>query len=147
MKCKEFIFGILLYVICFTKLSDAQGGFLQSEEVRYLSLFPTLIKDSYTAPLPHKVIDKCKNQPLASKNINTLAIKSSMNSLALQAFCGYSTICVVPAGYTISMTNSLSVAALIVHGTVEWTDESQQEDNQYICAGYIAVCLILGNKN
>ena len=131
--------SLTLFILGLIQKSHEQGGFAQEEESRFISNFQNLIKDSYTAPLPPKIASKCKNQLLASKNIQTLSIKSSMTSDALAAFCGTNVICVIPPGHTVKMTSSLNMGALVVHGTVEWTDETQLEEDQYICAGYIAV--------
>ena len=136
----QFIWNIFLVLTSLLKLSQAQG-FSQQDEGRYLSVFNTLIKDSYSAPLPSEIITKCKNQGQGI-NAQVLSITSSMKSDALQTFCGTASICTIPSGITVTMTSSLNVAALVVQGTLEWSDSTQIANDQYLCAGYIAVRIL-----
>jgi len=48
-------------------------------------------------------------------------------------------ICTVPHGIRLIMSSSLNVPALIVRGEVYWRDVDQLDDEQYLCAGYVAV--------
>ena len=64
-----------------------------------------------------------------------------MTSAQVQTHCGTNTICVVPKGMTLTMSGDLNVAALVVNGTLTWSDTTQTANDQWLCAGYIAVCL------
>jgi len=134
----KVIWNIILVLLSLLELSQAQTGFSQQDEARYLSNFNTLIKDSYSAPLPTEIITKCKSKGQLT-NVPVVSITSSMTSDVLQTRCGSSSICTIPSGITVEMTSSLNVASLVVQGTLEWSDSSQIENDQYLCAGYIAV--------
>ncbi len=134
---KLVFWEFILVLISLIKMSQSQG-FAQQDEARYLGSFDRLIKDSYSAPLPNDIITKCKRQGQVT-NPQVLSIKSSMTSDELQTFCGTSSICTIPSGFKVTMTSSINVAALVVQGTLEWTDSSQTAKDQYLCAGYIAV--------
>ena len=132
--------NIILVLFCLLKISQAQG-FSQQDESRYLSVFNTLIKDSYSAPLTNGIKTNCKSQGQMT-NTPVISVKSSMTSEELQAFCGISSICTILPGITVTMTSNLNVAALVVQGTIQWTESTQKENDQYLCAGYIAVIKI-----
>ena len=123
---------------CLFQLNNAFEAFAQADEGPYLGSFDTLIKDSYSAPLPGDLRATCRN----ANQVTSAAVKSitsSMTSSQLQTFCGYDTICTIPAGFTVVMNSNLNVAALVVKGSLTWTDVSQTTSNQWLCAGYIAV--------
>ena len=133
----RIIWNFILVLLSLLKSTQAQG-FSQQDEARYLSVFSTLIKDSYSAPLSTDLTTKCKSQGQVI-NAPVLSITSSMTSDVLQSFCGTSSICTIPSGITVTMTSSLNVAALVVQGALQWTDSTQTANSQYLCAGYIAV--------
>jgi hypothetical protein len=128
---------LFLFLQFFLQL-NAYEPFSQIDEGPFLGSFDTLIKDSYSAPLPNDLKSACKN-----KNILTAAtvktVSSSMTATQLQAFCGLDTICTIPAGFTVTMNSNLNLAALVVKGTLIWTDVTQFSNDQWLCAGYIAV--------
>ena len=131
---------ILTFFTLLTQINLSRSqGFYQNEESRFLQTFNTLIKDSYTAPIPSSIKSSCKNQPPSQAQSNVVSIKFSMNSQQLQDECGSNSICIIPKGFNVTMTSSLNVAALVVQGRMDWNDASQAQDEQYICAGYIAV--------
>ncbi|CAF1453777.1 unnamed protein product [Adineta steineri] len=113
-------------------------AFSQQDETEYIDDFSTLIKDSYSAPLPQDLAATCKNQNQVTVS-TTKSITSSMLSSDLQIFCGTDTICIISNGFTVTMNSNLNVAALIVSGSLIWNDVSQSSNNQWLCAGYIAV--------
>ncbi|CAF4040020.1 unnamed protein product [Adineta steineri] len=113
-------------------------AFGQQDEAEYIDDFSTLIKDSYSAPLPQDLAATCKNQNQVTVS-TTKSITSSMLSSDLQIFCGTDTICIIPNGFTVTMNSNLNVAALVVSGSLIWNDASQSSNNQWLCAGYIAV--------
>ena len=113
-------------------------AFAQQDEAAYIGAFSTLIKDSFSAPLPRDLTAACKNQNQATVSA-VKSITTSMLSSDLQAFCGAETICTIPAGLTVTMNSNLNVAALVVSGTLVWSDVSQTASDQWLCAGYIAV--------
>lgn len=136
------IFKLYLALQCFVRINYVVEGFAQEDEAEYINSFDTLIKDSYSAPLPQDLVTACKNQNQAT--ISTVqSITTSMLSSDLQAFCGTETICTIPAGLTVTMNSNLNVAALVVSGSLIWNDASQSSSNQWLCAGYIAVSTLL----
>lgn len=120
-------------------MNNAYEAFSQEDEASYLDAFSTLIKDSYELPLPKDLVAICKNQPEITTTTTVKSITNSMSSTDLQSFCGSNTICTIPAGLTVTMNSNLNVAALVVSGSLIWNDASQSSNNQWLCAGYIAV--------
>ncbi len=62
-----------------------------------------------------------------------------INSSAASTQCANDSVCVIPFGTTLQVDASLSLAALVVKGVVEWTDDTQVNPSAFMCAGYIAV--------
>lgn len=138
-----FILIILKFFLisqCFMQTDQMFEAFSQSDEAPYIAAFSTLIKDSYSAPLPQDLRATCKNQNQAEL-VTVKSITTSMLSSELQIFCGTETICSIPAGFTVTMNSNLNVAALVLNGSLVWNDASQSSSDQWLCAGYIAVGL------
>ena len=118
-------------------------SFQQADEEAFRSSFPTLIADSYSAPLPAELHSACRGLgvPVSSPLDEIVAgTASTITAAEAGAVCGDDSVCVIPSGSTLRMDGNLRVAALVVRGgAVEWTDESQQADAQWLCAGYVAV--------
>lgn len=114
-------------------------AFSQSDEEGYLESFDTLIKDSYSAPLPQDLISRCKNKYKPDPNLPTRTIQTSMSASEVQSFCGFDSTCTISAGVEIRMNTNLDVAALVLSGKLTWTDSTQLHSDQWLCAGYIAV--------
>jgi len=134
----SMLFKLLIVFICLIRTTSGYEAFAQEDEAAYLAAFSTLIKDSYSATLPQDVIATCKNQPPTT----TTTIKSmttSMFSSDLQSFCGTDSICTFPIGLTVTMNSNLNVAALVLNGSLIWNETSQSLNDQWLCAGYIAV--------
>ena len=123
---------------CLIQTNNISEAFSQQDETAYIDAFSTLIKDSFSAPLPQDLRGTCKNQNQATAS-TVKSITNSMSSSDLQTFCGTQTICTIPAGFTITMNSNLNVAALVVSGSLVWNDASQPSSDQWLCAGYIAV--------
>jgi hypothetical protein len=136
----QLIFNIFFILQSSINKSEAQNfeAFAQEDESSYIQSFDTLIKDSYSAPMPNELASACKSKGQLSSS-ETASITTSMTSTQLQIFCGASSICTIPAGYTVTMNSNLNLAALVVKGTLLWTDDTQVSSHQWICAGYIAV--------
>jgi len=179
----------LIASLTFTRAQYSQG-----QEADYLARFDSINGASYAAVddidananVPPTLLSTCKDTPLVTNpllvevtlqeavtpdeivNNSANTIKSS--SVALQ--CDASTVCTIPEGITLVMDVNLHVAALIVKGSVLWTDETQlsrveltEEDientdtntnsnsGSFLCAGYVAVespgswLMNLQNKN
>ena len=129
---------------CLIQTNNAYEAFSQQDEAGYLGAFDTLIKDSYSAPLPKDLVATCKNQNQAT--VSTVkSITTSMLSSDLQIFCGTDTICTIPSSLTVTMNSNLNVAALVVTGSLVWNDASQSSSDQWLCAGYIVVRYLLDN--
>ena len=118
------------------------AGYEQGDEAAFRADFQTLIADSYSAPLPAALQSQCRDlgvhasSPLAEAVAGTA---STISAADASAACGEDTACMVPSGTTLLLDGSLKVAALVVRGTVEWTDASQPAEEQWLCAGYVAV--------
>lgn len=144
MSCCIYVIliPIILELFFISKCSMQTNGvfeaFAQQDETAYIDAFSTLIKDSYSVPLPQGLVTACKNQghvPLTTVK----SITNSMLSSELQMFCGTDTICTIPTGFTVTMDSNLNVAALVVSGSFIWNDVNQPLNEQWLCAGYIAV--------
>lgn len=132
LKIKELIV-ILIFLI------DISFQFSQKDEAEYIASFQTLIKNSYSAELPSGIKSSCVDKGSASANSPTVLIDKSMNSYDVQLKCGSNSICTIQSGVVITMTSSLNLAALVIRGTFNWNDQTQSSNDQWICAGYIAV--------
>lgn len=141
----SIIFKLFFIFACLIQVNHGYEAFGQEDEVEYLNAFSTLIKDSYSAPLPQSLIATCKNQP-QTRTTTIKSITESMLSSDLQAFCGTESICTVPSGLTVTMNSNLNVAALVLHGSLIWNDLSQTLTEQWLCAGYIAVSFYFHHK-
>jgi hypothetical protein len=148
----KYIYVMLILIIlkllfisqCLMQTNANFEAFRQQDEAEYLDAFSTLIKDSYSAPLPRDLAATCKNQNQAT--VSTVkSVTTSMLSSDLQIFCGIDTICTIPTGFTVTMNSNLNVAALVLSGSLVWNDVSQSSNGQWLCAGYIAVRYLLYN--
>lgn len=126
----------LLKEVCYSQTYEAFG---EADEAQYLQAFDTLIKDSYSAPLPQEVTTRCKNRGTMPQDLPVMTISRSMSASELQSFCGEYSICVIANGFTVTMNANLNVAALVVRGTLSWTESTQSNNEQFLCAGFIAV--------
>ncbi len=138
----SIILKLIFVSQCLIQTNDAFEAFGQRDEAEYMNAFSTLIKDSYSAPLPQDLAATCKNQNQATAS-TVKSITNSMFSSDLQAFCGTDSICTIPAGITVTMNSNLNVAALVVSGSLVWNEASQSSSDQWLCAGYIAVRYLL----
>ncbi len=98
--------------------------------------------DDPDATLPPDLLSVCKdkgNNPPAREVVVQADSSGLINSSAVSIQCSDDSVCVIPFGTTLQVDTSLSLAALIVMGIVEWTDDTQLNPSAFICAGYIAV--------
>jgi hypothetical protein len=150
-KYIDVMFILIILQLFFISQCSMQGNtgfeaFAQQDEAAYIGAFSTLIKDSFSASLPRDLTATCKNQNQAT--VSTVkSITTSILSSDLQIFCGTETICTIPAGFTVTMNSNLNVAALVVSGSLVWSDLSQSTREQWLCAGYIAVRHLLDNMS
>ena len=127
---------LLILLFCLFSLSLQ---FDVTEENEYLDSWSSLIKDSYSAYLPDALKNQCKSQPTLSQNLPIQSITNSITSEKVQQICGTNSICTIEKGVTVTMNSNLNVAALSVKGYLSWNDQTQRSDQQWLCAGYIAV--------
>ena len=120
-------------------------GFRNSDEVLFNQHFQNgdLTKDSY-AEVENSVPPAMKSSCVSQGRIDdwskiTEVIVTAENANSLQQTCGAQSICVIPKGVTIKLTQNLNVAALRVEGSLLWTDDTQTNDEQWLCAGYATV--------
>jgi hypothetical protein len=127
--------GLTLLIL----LNTVHCGYDQGDEAAFLAAFPTLISKSYTTPLPSSLTNSKCLSDMSYSDSTVKTIPNSMNAQDAQNFCGTNTKCVVPAGMTLTMDNNLIVGSLVISGKLVWSDQTQTQADQYLCAGYIAV--------
>lgn len=128
---------MLHLIICIFRLANA--GYWVADEADYISNFQNLIKDSYQNPRPEG-LSSCVNQADIPNAPTSVSVTSStISSADLQALCGTDKICVIPEGSTLQMDGNLDVAALVIRGELFWHSTTQSSNDQWLCAGYIAV--------
>jgi hypothetical protein len=89
-----------------------------------------------------ETLNTCRNAPAfyAGHTITVQPISEFsdvVTSSDVQKQCHESYPCVIPPSMTVEMTSSLHVGALEIHGKMLWTDETQSQNEAYLCAGYI----------
>lgn len=101
--------------------------------------------DDSESNVPAQLITQCKNKKVApfipdSSQFEEVNVVGSgrVDVAQVKQFCTEYSICVIPYGTTLEITDNLNVAALIVRGAVEW-DDSTSPENTFVCAGYVAV--------
>lgn len=129
---------LILITFC---LIETTFQFQIGDEQEFMNLFPTLIKDSFSADLPQDLKRTCKDQSSLSNNLPNQQITSSTTSSEVNKICSTNSICTIETGVTVSMNSNLNVAGLIIKGNLVWNDQTQTSDEQWICAGYIGVIL------
>ncbi len=136
---KNLLKIIQLNVLLLCLVGKSFQGFGNKDEDLYMSSFNTLIKDSYSDKLPADLINTCKNKPTQSnlqiKNITT----SPITSAKVQELCNTNTLCVIETSVVVTMSSNLNLAALIIKGTLNWNDQTQVSNDQWLCAGYIGM--------
>lgn len=135
MMFKKHFLNIII-LLCLIKSSFQ---FEQRDEASYMAHFSTLIKDSYSEDLPSNLKSACKNQASSSSNLPIKLISKSIKSSELQNECGFNSICTIEPNAILTMDSNLNLAALVIKGMLNWTDQSQASNEQWLCAGYIAV--------
>ena len=85
-------------------------------------------------------LNVCKNDwNPPTREVTLQASSGVIDSTSVSEQCGNDSVCVIPIGTTFQVDKSLNLAALVVHGTVEWNDGTQVHPSAFICAGYVAV--------
>ena len=102
--------------------------------------------DSQRGGAPSNLLSQCKREninyivPTAEVVVSTSSSgANTISSIDVEGQCDLNSICIVPSGISLHVTSSLNVGALIIRGSLEWTDDTQISSSTYICAGYIAV--------
>jgi len=109
---------------------------LNTDEASYLANFNNLISASYKEPLPPAITTICANKGNAVINRNvTISADTTAQNLISQ--CDINTRCIINPGVTVTMNANLNVGVLEVRGSLVWTDGTQTQPEQYLCAGYI----------
>ena len=135
------LFLILTRISVIAQVSNVQG-LLQSDEAAYLSSWSSMIQDSYAEPLPNNFDTTCiANQTsyTSAYNIKNVTLSGNFNSATFQSLCGTTNLCILASGSTLAMDGNLNVAALLIHGTLTWTDSTQKMSLQWLCAGILVV--------
>ena len=130
----------LFQIIQLCLVGKSFQGFGNKDEAAYMSSFDTLIKDSYSDKLPAILINTCKNKPTIQSSLQIKTITTSpITSAKVQELCNTNTICVIETGVVVTMSSNLNLAALIIKGSLNWNDQTQVSNDQWLCAGYVAV--------
>ena len=110
--------------------------------------FDALIADSYSEMIsaPRSLKEACvgKKPRFANPSLLSEIIVTSdggiISAASLSAQCGSSSICVIPKGTTLIMNGNLNVAAIVLRGgSLRWDGSTQQDADQFLCAGYVAI--------
>lgn len=144
--------------------SIASAAYRQEDEQAYLNNFDASVAYSYSAVddpsvVPSDLLLQCKDKGLLSDvtldtevileadgfaflddNDDSSIIIPTISAASAQAQCNEAplSVCVVPPSTRLVMSSSLVVnSALIIRGELYWKD--QQDEAQWLCAGYIAV--------
>ena len=130
-----------LNLTLFYLISRLVKGYVQNSEQSYLDNFQTLINDSYSESLPSDLLNTCKNSEIFNKqNVQNKSITiGSITSEQVQKICSNNTICIIETGVIVTMNSNLNLAALIIKGSLNWNDQTQVSNDQWLCAGYVAV--------
>ena len=131
--------NILKTIFILACLIQTSLNFMINEEVDYMNKFKNLIRDSHSET-PQDLINTCGEK--GSQNAQTEYIRSSTTSKDIQNRC-LNAICQIEPNVQITMNSNLNVAALIVKGKLIWDESTQQTNEQWLCAGYIAVNLLI----
>ena len=137
-----------MFWFLFLIVSSVQA-YNQNSEADYLANFNEITSNSYSAVndptiVPTSLVSQCRgSNPNGSESppIITLTGTSgnTLSSMDAASQCGTSTTCILPSHLSLIMSSSLSLAAFVIQGTLEWNDSTQSSFHQWLCAGYIAV--------
>ena len=143
------MYWIFVVVFSFTVLSGKtitiQAAFGQGEESLYLTNFDSIVADSYaevdqtsSSANNQEVLTNCQGGNLPTNTVE-ITSPSEINSSDLASQCTKDDICIIASGVSLVMDSSLAVGALIIRGSLQWNDETQTDESQYLCGGYIVV--------
>eukprot|EP00591_Stephanopyxis_turris_P017726 CAMPEP_0195538828 /NCGR_PEP_ID=MMETSP0794_2-20130614/49734_1 /TAXON_ID=515487 /ORGANISM="Stephanopyxis turris, Strain CCMP 815" /LENGTH=1792 /DNA_ID=CAMNT_0040672837 /DNA_START=109 /DNA_END=5487 /DNA_ORIENTATION=- len=145
------------FLVAFALIIDqtTEAAFDQGDENAYLANFDLIDAASYAAiddpsgasSLPSDLLAQCKkenNGVRVDSEINVDASPTDGSNIILSSNlssqCQSNSICTIPPGVTLRMDSSLNVGALVVRGSLEWNDITQQQYSSiYLCAGFVAV--------
>ncbi|KAL6070177.1 G8 domain-containing protein [Balamuthia mandrillaris] len=102
----------------------------------YLDEYELLTETSYGVPLPTGMA-ACQGSTKGPASPTQVPIDEDMTAAEFQSACGSSSTCVIEEGVTVTLDGNVNVAAIVNKGTIEWTDESQTADEQWLCSGYV----------
>ena len=114
-------------------------------EQEYLNKFEILKRDSYSENLPKDLEFACKNKGDVNGQ-RTVYINGRITSSEIQNKCDFNVICQIESDAEVTMNSNLNVGALIIKGKLFWNEATQQSNEQWLCAGYIAVRLYTLSK-
>lgn len=98
--------------------------------------------DDADGKAPDTLLRECKRSPgsptspLTTVTVQNIGVVTSDHLLAM---CGTNDLCIIPEGVTLQVTSNINVGALVVRGKVEWNDSTQDGENAFLCAGYVAM--------
>ena len=122
---------------------------LNEKHYYYTANFDEIEAASYAAiddpdsNVPDQLISQCKRGvapfiPASEFEEVTFSVGGEVDVAQVKSVCKENSICIIPSGTTLQITDNLNVAALIVRGSVEWNDQTSP-DNMFVCAGYVAI--------
>lgn len=99
--------------------------------------------DDPEASLPPSLLSVCKDKGDGSPPVREVVVQAGssgiVDSYDVSSQCSEDSVCIIPFGTTFQVDTSVNLAALVVKGTVEWTDDTQVDNSAFLCAGYVAV--------
>lgn len=156
-----FLFRLIIIAVSILLPFEARA-YQSWQEGPYLTNFDALEAASYSAvddPLvvpASSLLTACRADPNATSveldgseitleadgiddasNANVEIVSAS--SAQAQCDANLASVCVVPRGLRLIMDGNLNVPALKVQGDLVWREDDQVGDEQYLCAGYVAV--------
>jgi hypothetical protein len=128
------VLSTVLILLILPSLITAQ--YQVTEEARYMANFPNIMAASYKEPLPTDLTITCANKGNADITQN-FTVSADTTSKNIMSQCNANTRCIIQAGVTVTMNTNLNVGVLEVYGSLVWTDSTQTQPEQYLCAGNI----------
>ena len=120
----------IIFMLC----SSFAANFDAMNELGY-----SMISDE--GKVPPSFISECKNSwnPPTRDVIVLPGENGYVNSSQISQQCGSSSVCIIPLGVTYQVDSSINLGALVVEGSVEWTDDTQVDMRAFLCTGYVSV--------
>lgn len=152
-----FFYYLIIVAMLVTTLpvADAAIPYRSFDTPAFLEAFPEHTAKAYAVVSDHASIrDSCAQLPhitnapehavvldVGATGSNSSGTGTALTASQVQAQCGMDTVCVVPAGISLTMDAPLIVHALVLRGgALLWNAQTQAQNSVvWLCAGYVAV--------